>query len=419
MIKSTFDNQRTRISVLMTLLVVAFALLGGAEISFGASGISRTIRPFIPLASQSFLPSIASAASSSTDNTGLLSEEQAVINVVKNNSPAVVSVVASAAVPNTQNCQPTEYFFNPDTSSQCSSTSTSLMDVGAGSGFIVSPDGYIVTNKHVVSDSNAAYTVILNNDQYLGKKVKATVVSRDPKNDIAVIKINMNNLPYLTFGDSGKLQVGQTAIAIGYALGEFANSVSKGVISGLSRSINAGSEQTSNVEQLRGLIQTDAAINPGNSGGPLLDSMGNVVGMNVAMADAQSIGFAIPSNAVKVDIQQVLTSGKITALPRAFLGIRYVPISTELQSTKKLPYDYGMFISQGPNDEEAVVKGSPADKAGLVVNDIILKADGRELNESYLLSDFIDQHKPGDQVTLRIYHNNSEKDITLKLGSTE
>lgn len=351
-------------------------------------------------------------------------EEQAVIDLVKNTSPAVVSIVASDRVPQTQQCTsvpsniPPQFqqFFNSTGQCQSSSSSTVLQDVSAGTGFLVSSDGYILTNKHVVDDNKAQYNVYLNDTVNLGKKITATLVSSDPNNDIAVLKINMNNLPFLSFGDSSALQVGQTAIAIGYSLGEFDNTVSKGVVSGLSRSIEAGGGGTG-TEALRGLIQTDAAINPGNSGGPLLDLNGKVVGMNVAVADAQSIGFAIPSNAVKLDFDQIRASGKITGIERAFLGVRYQPITTEVQSANKLSYDYGMLVSSDKG-QPAIVAGSPADKAGIEENDIILEMDGKQLNERYLLSDAIDEHKPGDTVTLKISHAGTEKTLQIKLAKT-
>jgi len=296
---------------------------------------------------------------------------------------------------------------------------TELKQVGAGTGFVVSADGYIMTNKHVVEDPSAEYTVILNDKDNQGKKVNAKVLARDPNNDIAVLKIDMNNLPYLAFGDSEKIKVGQTAIAIGYSLGEFANTVSKGVVSGLSRSIIAGGS-ASGPERLRGLIQTDAAINPGNSGGPLLDIAGNVIGMNVAMANAQSIGFTIPANEVRAAYDEVKQSGKITADEIPFIGVRYVPINRAIKNDNNLPYDYGMFVSRGQRQTDvAVMPGSPAETAGLAENDIILEADGKQLNEGYTLADVIANHKPGDEIELKIYHKGEEKKIKLKLGIKE
>lgn len=355
------------------------------------------------------------------------SEQAQVINVVKNDSPAVVSILASSQVPKMEQCYenspyndqlPPELRGIFDVPNMCQN-GTELQRTGAGSGFLVSSDGYIMTNRHVVQDEKAEYTVVLNDDAHLGQKKSAIVVARDPVNDVAILKIDMTGLPYLGFGDSNNLEVGQTAIAIGYALGQFDNTVSKGVISGLSRSITAGGLLEGGSEKLRGLIQTDAAINPGNSGGPLLDLAGNVIGMNVAVAEAQGIGFAIPGNVAKQDYDQVRANGKITLPDKAFLGVRYQPVTPEMKSISKLPYDYGMLIGHGATTNEvAVVPGSPADKAGLVENDIILEAEGKELNERYVLADALANKKPGDTVELKVYHKGQVKTMAVVLGKS-
>lgn len=353
-------------------------------------------------------------------------EESQVIEVVKQAAPAVVSIVAAADVPNLEVCYRTpfddELFrgFGNDFGldfripSYCQ-RGTRRQQVGAGTGFLVSADGYLVTNKHVVDEEQAVYTVILNDDVHRGEKVLAKVLAKDPSNDIAILKIEKTGLPFLAFGDSEKLQVGQTAIAIGYALGEFDNTVSKGVISGLRRSITAGGSRT-RPEQLEGIIQTDAAINPGNSGGPLLDILGNVIGVNVAMAQAQSIGFALPANQVREVYEQVKTSGKIQ---RPFLGVRYLPIVPEVKEKNKLPVDYGALLIRGEAaDDVAVVPGSPADLAGLVVNDIILAVDDTAIKEpSTSLAKLIAKHKAGDTVTLKILRKGKEQTIKVTLGN--
>jgi serine protease Do len=356
----------------------------------------------------------------------VVSEESQVIDVVKKNSPAVVSIIASAEVPKYEQCyqhvpapnvpSDLQQFFNFDIPSLCQN-GTEKKRIGAGSGFIVSADGYIVTNKHVVDDEKAEYTVVLNDEKNLGKKLIAKILARDPANDIAVLKIEAKDLPYVGFGDSSKLQVGQTAIAIGYALGQFDNTVTKGVVSGLSRSITAGGLSTGNgSEKLTGLIQTDAAINPGNSGGPLLDISGNAIGMDTAMADGQSVGFAIPINLVKAAFDQVKNNGKIVAPEKAFLGVRYIPITADLKNNNKLPYDYGMLVARGDKSTDlAVLPGSPADKAGIVENDIILEADGKKLNETNLLADAISNKKPGDIVELKVFHKGDVKTVKIKL----
>jgi S1-C subfamily serine protease len=354
----------------------------------------------------------------------VVSEESQVVDVVAKASPAVVSIVASAEVPKMEQCYqvprgvPPEFqdFFGMPSLCQ---NGTITQRIGAGTGFLVSEDGFIITNKHVVTEEKAEYTVILNDSENRGKKVVAKVLARDPNNDIAILKIDIKGLPYLNFGNSDRLKVGQTTIAIGYALGEFDNTVSKGVVSGLARTIRAGGSGV-RTEKLKNLIQTDTAINPGNSGGPLLDIGGAVIGVNVAMADAQSIGFAIPANAAKNAFEQVKTNGKIEAVKRAFLGVRYQPITRELKENNKLPYDYGMLVGRGEKPTDlAVVPGSPADKAGVVENDIILEADGKQLNESYSLGDVVENKKPGDQIELKVFHKGEVKSVKVILGENK
>jgi serine protease Do len=261
----------------------------------------------------------------------------------------------------------------------------------------------------------------LHDDKHKGEKVEETVVARDPNpnKDIAILKINNDDLPFLNLGDSGSLKVGQTAIAIGYALGQFDNTVSKGVISGLARSISASGTENG-VENLKGLIQTDAAVNPGNSGGPLLDIEGNVIGLNVAMAEAQSIGFAIPINDVKSAYDQAKASGTIQKESVAFLGVRTTNITDEIQKQNNLPYNYGAIIMRGQNPSDlAIIPGSPADKAGLMENDIVLEVNGEKITDQNTLVELIGKYKPGDQVKLKIYHKGQESEITVTLGENK
>ena len=241
-----------------------------------------------------------------------VSYEAQVINAVKIASPAVVAITISKNVPIIEQCPynpfsnlPPEFqqFFGQNLQFyQPCQKGTKLQEVGGGSGFIISADGLILTNKHVVQDIAAEYTVFTND----GKKYSAKVLARDPNIDIAVIKIGASNLPTIKLGDSGSIQVGQTAIAIGNALGEFRNTVNIGVVSGLSRNITA-SGGGGLVETIYNVIQTDASINPGNSGGPLLNLRGEVMGINTAIAqNAQSVSFAIPINQVKEIINNAL-----------------------------------------------------------------------------------------------------------------
>jgi len=274
--------------------------------------------------------------------------------------------------------------------------------VGGGSGFIVSKDGLILTNKHVVSDENAEYTVLTNE----GEKIPAKVLARDPFQDIAILKVEKTSLPTVVLGDSDQLDIGQTVIAIGNALGEFRNTVSVGVISGLKRNVTASGGGVS--EEIENVIQTDAAINPGNSGGPLLNLRGEVIGVNVAMASgAENIGFSLPINIAKKSIKDVEEKGKISY---PFLGIRYVLINKDIQKQNNLSVDYGALIQRGEKvGDLAVIPGSPADKAGIQENDIILEMNGQKITEDNPLAKMVQKYKVGDEITLIILHKGAEK----------
>jgi serine protease Do len=287
---------------------------------------------------------------------------------------------------------------------------TEKREIGGGSGFLVTADGMVITNRHVVSQTDVEYTVFTND----GTKYAAQVLARDPVNDIAVLDIDGQDLPFLEFGNSDNLQVGQTVIAIGNALSEFRNTVSVGVISGLSRSIRAGNGLGQS-EQLEEVIQTDAAINPGNSGGPLLDLQGQVIGVNVAVAlGSENIGFALPAGLVTSVVESVKESGTIV---RPYLGVRYIPVTPALKERNLLSVDFGVLVTRGETPQDlAVIPGSPADKAGLKEGDIILEADGTRLDENTSLAAFVRKKQVGDVVTLKVLQQGQEKtvDVTLE-----
>jgi len=349
----------------------------------------------------------------------LSSTDAIVVETVKKANPAVVAITVSKNVPVYERYlermpNPFQDFFGDDffggfTIPQLRQKGTELREVGGGSGFLVSADGYIVTNRHVVSDESAEYTVFTND----GKKYDAKVIARDPALDLAIIKINGSGFKHLVFGDSDKLEIGQTVIAIGNALAEFRNTVSVGVVSGLSRSITA-SDRMGGFEALDQLIQTDAGINPGNSGGPLLNLSGEVVGVNVAVADgAENIGFALSANSVKSIVESVKKIGKIV---RPYLGVRYIQINEEIKQKNKLSVDYGVLVQRGAAAGElAVIPGSPADKAGIVENDIILEIDGTRLTSEQSLAAIIRGKKVGDTIRLKINHRGQEKSVMVKL----
>ena len=359
--------------------------------------------------------------------TNIFTEESFVIDAVKKTNPAVVSIVLTKDVPKYEtyyeeqspfgdfkdffgNDMFPNFFFQVPRQRQ---NGTEKKEVGSGSGFFVSADGLIVTNRHVVEQKDVEYTVFTND----GKKHPAKVIARDSVLDIAMVKVDPpaggGSFPKLDLGNSDNLQVGQTVIAIGNALGEFRNTVSVGVVSGLARTITA-STGLGRSEVLDKVIQTDAAINPGNSGGPLLDLRGRVIGVNVAVAQgSENIGFALPINSVKTAIDSVKSSGKIV---RSYLGVRYVAITPELKEKNNLTVDYGVLVQRGEGaDELAVIPGGPADKAGIVENDIILEIDGQKIDKDKSLALIIREKKVGDTVTLKILSKGSEKTAQVKL----
>jgi len=320
----------------------------------------------------------------------ILTEESVVIDVAERASPSVVTVSIQTPKRRILELSPFGGF---------SSRVEGGTPQDIGTGFIVSEDGLIITNKHVVSE-DATYKVVTKD----GQEFEVTQISRDPSNDIAVIKINASNLTPVELGDSGNLKVGQFVIAIGTALGEFRHTVTTGVISGLGRGITAGSVYQGFVERLDDVIQTDAAINPGNSGGPLLNSAGQVIGVNVAVAsDAQNVGFALPINVVKDALNQYKETGKFASKP--YLGVEYQMIPKDTAILNNVPQ--GAYVVN-------VVEGSPAESAGIQPEDIITKMVGEELTEENTLADVIVKSEPGEVVSLEIWRDGQ----TLTLSAT-
>lgn len=346
-------------------------------------------------------------------------ENSAVVDVVKESSPAVVSIIISKDLNKIPGFSTSPFDFGPFSfdpffQNRNQDDSPNIQQIGGGSGFIITEDGLIMTNKHVVEDTTATYTVLMND----GKKYDATVLSRDPVNDIALVKIDGKNLPTLPLGDSSDLDIGQKVIAIGNSLGQYQNTVTTGVVSGIGRTITA-SGGTSGSEQLEGVIQTDAAINPGNSGGPLLDIGGSVIGINTAIdSQGQLVGFAIPVNDAKKDWESFKKFGKIV---KPFLGVRYVMINQTIKEENDLNVDYGaLIVSSGTLANPAVVPGSAADNAGLREGDIILEINGTRVDNEHSLAGILKNFNPGDQVNMKILSRGGEtKDITVTLGESK
>ena len=353
-------------------------------------------------------------------------QEQKIINVVESVSPAVVSIIITKDVPIIEQffVDPFEGFFGGRSRFQIPQfrqQGIERREVGGGSGFIVSPDGLIITNKHVVLDDEAEYTVFTTD----GNSFTARVLAKDPLQDLAVLKIDQEsiidadgNLTRASFvsvvlGDSDILKIGQTVITIGNALAEFRNTVSVGVISGLGRTITA-SGSGNFVETIENVIQTDAAINKGNSGGPLLNLAGEVIGINTAtVLDAQNIGFAIPVNRVARDIKQVMELGKIVY---PFLGVRYVEITEAVAQEENLSVTHGVWIKSGPDGKAAVVPGSAAEAAGIVAGDILLEINGERIDKENSLANILQQYNPDEEVVLKVLRDSEEHIFNVKLN---
>ncbi len=338
-----------------------------------------------------------------TEKVKVSVEESVVIDVVDKVSPSVVTIgiTKTGRINNFFEFDP----FDPYSPFRQRQGTTKKVEQDIGSGFIVKSDGLIVTNKHVVSDTEAKYRVITKDD----KTFDVQKIYRDPTNDLAILKINATGLPEAELGDSGKIKVGQLAIAIGTALGEFRHTVTTGVISGVGRGITAGSPFAGDSERLDNVLQTDAAINPGNSGGPLLNSGGQVIGVNTAVSsEGQNIGFALPINVIKDAIDNFNTTGQFD---RPFLGVRYRVVSKDVAILNEVPE--GVYIME-------VVSGSPADKGGVTEGDIITKIDGTRLSgENVELSKVISKKKVGDTITLNIWREEKDVEVKVTLASQE
>ena len=279
---------------------------------------------------------------------------------------------------------------------------------GTGSGFIYAADGWIVTNRHVVEDA-AELLVVLND----GRQFPGEVYGLDTLTDLAIVKIDATDLPTASIGSSSNLEPGQVAIAIGNPLG-YENTVTTGVVSGLGRQIRASDAAQTSSEQLNNLIQTDAAINPGNSGGPLVNSAGQVIGVNTAVSqNAQGLGFAIPIDVAKPIMQQALDGEDLV---RPWIGVYYVPIDPGLAATEDLGVDSGALIGTADGSGQAVFPGSPAEAAGLQSGDIIVAVDGEQLTADTDLPTLILPHAPGDTITLRVLRDSSAREVEVTLG---
>ncbi len=368
-----------------------------------AIGQSSRLLPSFPN-----LPNIPNPPNLPQEKQTVVYEESVITKVVEDSLPSVVTVGISASI------QSQDFFeinpFDPFSPFRRVPGQQKKVEQNIGSGFIISSDGLIITNKHVVSNTNATYKVLTNDN----KKYDVQKIYRDPLNDLAILKISPTpptSLKPLKLGNSSHLKLGQLVIAIGTPLGEFTNTVTKGIISGLGRGITAGSPFEGFVEKLDNVIQTDAPISPGNSGGPLLNSKGEVIGINTAIAqEGQNIGFAIPVNVVKELIDNFNKQGGRFEKP--YIGVRYKMIDKQTALLNDVVE--GAYIIE-------VVQGSPAEKAGLQDEDIITEFDGQKIkgDDDQGLAKLILQKKVGDTVQIKIVRGKETKTFNIKLESSQ
>jgi len=368
-----------------------------------AIGQSYNLLPKINL--EKYFPKINSISKTNTSKTGdkqiVVYEESIITKVVEESLPSVVTVGIMKTTQGQSYLQIDP--FNPFGGFTQIPGKKQKIDQNIGSGFIVSKDGFIITNKHVVADEQATYKVLTNDK----KEFNVEKIYRDPLNDLAILKVNANNLKALSLSDSSKLKLGQMTIAVGTPLGEFTNTVTTGIVSGLGRGITAGSPFEGFVEKLDNVIQTSAPISPGNSGGPLLNSSGQVIGINTAIAqEGSNIGFAIPSNVIKDLLENFAKSGN--SFERPYVGVRYKMVDKQTAILNDVVE--GAYVTE-------VLEGSPAQKAGLETEDIITEFDGNKVkgDDDQTLAKMILQKKVGDTVQVKYWRNKEIKTTSLKI----
>lgn len=375
------DKKPKRAGIAQTgllVLVAATAGFGGGWLGGSADG------------------SMSGSLNNETRQQIVSSEGQLISEIAEQTGPSVVSITVTTTTTR-------QGFFGLQQSEQ----------EGAGTGMIISDDGIVITNRHVVPQGVNRVSVTLSDGTKLDNvDVIGRTVSSDPL-DIAFLKINDTKGKKLTvakIGDSSAMQVGDRVIAIGNALGQFQNTVTSGILSGYGRDVEAN--DNGSVESLQNLFQTDAAINPGNSGGPLMNLSGEVIGINVAVADAQNIGFAIPINDVKGLIASVQKKGK---LERPYLGVRYVSLTDDAAYFYNLDTKRGAYIAPNQNGQPSILPDSPAERAGLKEKDIIVSINGTAIDEKNSLVSVLGRFSVGDTVDMKIIRDGKEQNISVKL----
>ena len=368
---------RVGVATVLAIALIASVISG----ALSALAVTNLVRP----AGTGEAPEAARTADAEQASSLRIDESSAVISATEKAGPAVVSIVRTS-----------DELFGAE---------------GVGSGFIYHADGWVVTNRHVVDGAEGLNVVLSDGREFLGE-----VVGVDTLTDLAIVKIDGTDLPAAPIGRSQELRVGQLAIAIGSPLGNYPNSVTTGVVSGLGRQIQAGDVTGAVTEQLNDLIQTDAAINQGNSGGPLINSGGQVIGVNTAVATtAQGIGFAIPIDIARPVMEQARRGEEIR---RPWIGIYYAEVNEQVREAEGLSVSTGVVISAPETtNQPAVFPDSPAEAAGLRDGDVIVSIDGVQIDAQHKLSTLVLGYEPGDQVTLRVIRGETERDIRVTLGT--
>ena len=377
--KRSRANNHTAIGI-----AIFSALLGCAGIVFG-------VLAFVYALNNGNQPTTVVSAEGYYTGNSVEFEESSIAGIASKVTPAVVSIVSSVYTTN---------YFGYGSTGQA-----------AGTGMIVTSDGYVLTNKHVIEGATDIKVITDAGDTY----ENVEVVGTDPLNDVAYLKINgAKDLPTITLGDSKTIAVGQPVLAIGNALGAYQNSVTQGIISGTGREVAAGDSDGRNVEYLTDMLQTDAAINPGNSGGPLVNAAGDVIGINTAVSSsANGLGFAIPISATKGMLNNIIKNNKAE---RAYIGVSYTTITAEIAKKYNLSVNHGAYIKSS-NGGSAIVKNGPADKAGLEDGDIITKVGNVEVGRAGSVSTLVGEFTVGDTVAFTILRNGEEKTINITLGA--
>lgn len=380
-------RRRRPLQAFVALVIVLVLVFG---VSYAGSSLGHDATPALS----------STINSAKTDGNAVVTQSEVQISgVAEKVSPSVVSIVSQLGAASSPAGNSVYSYLNGG------SPSSPQTSEAAGTGIIVSSDGYIMTNQHVIAGATSISVQLSNGTSY----DNVAVIGRDPLNDLAFLKIkNVTGLTAAAIGNSSTIRQGQQVVAIGNALGQYQNTVTSGIVSGTGRPVTAGSSDSTSTETLEDLIQTDAAINSGNSGGPLVNLQGQVIGINTAVAsNAQSIGFAIPINATKGVLAGVLQNGKIQ---RSYLGVAYTTIDPSVQKQYNLSVNKGAYVYA--SNGSAVVSGSPADKAGLQSKDIITKVNDDTVGGTAGLSTLLAQYRPDTTVALTVLRDG--KTITIK-----